>query len=153
MAIQGILVDVDYCTGCEACVLACQQEHGYSEKEFGIKITKLGPLHIDEANKVFQYDFIPQFTQWCDLCEERCGKGKKPTCVQHAQAQCLDWGPIEELACQGRLAQADDRRHQRGVDHTKAFSAGGRRHSRLSLAQAEERREGEGGVHDSAICR
>ena len=39
MAIQGILVDVDYCTGCEACVLACQQEHGYSEKEFGIKIT------------------------------------------------------------------------------------------------------------------
>ena len=53
MAIQGILVDVDYCTGCEACVLACQQEHGYSEKEFGIKITKLGPLHIDEANKVF----------------------------------------------------------------------------------------------------
>ena len=75
MAIQGILVDVDYCTGCEACVLACQQEHGYSEKEFGIKITKLGPLHIDEANKVFQYDFIPQFTQWCDLCEERCGKG------------------------------------------------------------------------------
>ena len=98
MAIQGILVDVDYCTGCEACVLACQQEHGYSEKEFGIKITKLGPLHIDEANKVFQYDFIPQFTQWCDLCEERCGKGKKPTCVQHCQAQCLDWGPIEELA-------------------------------------------------------
>ena len=77
MAIQGILVDVDYCTGCEACVLACQQEHGYSEKEFGIKITKLGPLHIDEANKVFQYDFIPQFTQWCDLCDERCGKGKK----------------------------------------------------------------------------
>ena len=50
MAIQGILVDVDYCTGCEACVLACQQEHGYSEKEFGIKITKLGPLHIDEAS-------------------------------------------------------------------------------------------------------
>ena len=89
MAIQGILVDVDYCTGCEACILACQQEHGYSEKEFGIKITKLGPLHIDEANKVFQYDFIPQFTQWCDLCEERCGKGKKPTCVQHCQAGCL----------------------------------------------------------------
>ena len=106
MAIQGILVDVDYCTGCEACVLACQQEHGYSEKEFGIKITKLGPLHIDEANKVFQYDFIPQFTQWCDLCEERCGKGKKPTCVQHCQAQCLDWGPIEELAAKVNAGEA-----------------------------------------------
>ena len=53
---------------------------------------------IPVKHKVFQYDFIPQFTQWCDLCEKRCGKGKKPTCVQHCQAQCLDWGPIEELA-------------------------------------------------------
>ena len=98
MAYQGILVDVDYCTGCEACVLACQQEHVYSEHEFGLKITKLGPLHIDEAKKDFQYDFIPQFTKWCDLCAERVGKGKKPTCVQHCQAQCLAWGDVEELA-------------------------------------------------------
>ena len=66
MAYQGILVDVDYCTGCEACVLACQQEHGYTEAQFGLKITKLGPLHIDEAKKDYQYDFIPQFTKWCD---------------------------------------------------------------------------------------
>ena len=26
------------------------------------------------------------------------GKGKKPTCVQHCQAQCLAWGDVEELA-------------------------------------------------------
>ena len=98
MAYQGILVDVDYCTGCEACVLACQQEHGYTEAQFGLKITKLGPLHIDEAKKDYQYDFIPQFTKWCDLCAERVGEGKQPTCVQHCQAQCLDWGDVEDLA-------------------------------------------------------
>lgn len=98
MAYQGILVDVDYCTGCEACVLACQQEHGYTEAQFGLKITKLGPLHIDEAKKDYQYDFIPQFTKWCDLCAERVGKGKQPTCVQHCQAKCMEYGAIEELA-------------------------------------------------------
>ena len=98
MIIQAIYVDVNYCTGCEACVLACQQEHGYTEKQFGIKVTKLGPLHIDEDRKHYQYDFIPQFTDWCDLCEERVGKGKKPTCVQHCQAQVLDWGPIDDMA-------------------------------------------------------
>ena len=98
MAYRGILVDVDYCTGCEACVLACQQEHGYSEREFGLKITKLGPLHIDESKKDYQYDFIPQFTRWCDLCAERTAKGKQPTCVQHCQAQCLAWGDVEALA-------------------------------------------------------
>lgn len=98
MAYQGILVDVNYCTGCEACILACQQEHGYTEKQYGLRITKLGPLHIEEDRKRYQYDFIPQFTEWCDLCEERCGKGKQPTCVQHCQAQCLKWGDVAELA-------------------------------------------------------
>lgn len=98
MAYRGILVDVNYCTGCEACVLACQQEHGYSEKQFGLKVAKLGPLRIEEDRKHYQYDFIPQFTEWCDLCEERTAKGKRPTCVQHCQAQCLKWGDVAELA-------------------------------------------------------
>ena len=98
MSYQGILVDVNYCTGCEACILACQQEKGYSEKEYGIKISQLGPLHIEPDMKHYEYDFIPQFTEWCDLCAERLEKGKKPSCVQMCQAQCMEWGDVEELA-------------------------------------------------------
>lgn len=98
MAHQGILVDINYCTGCEACILACQQEHGYSEQEFGVTITQLGPLHIKPDQKCYEFDFIPQFTDWCDLCAERTAKGKKPSCVQHCQAQCLEWGRVDELA-------------------------------------------------------
>ena len=98
MTMYGILADVNYCTGCEACVLACQQEHGFSEKEFGIKIQKFGPWQIEEGKKHYQYDFLPYFTEWCDLCDKRCAKGKVPTCVQHCQAQCLEYGTIDELA-------------------------------------------------------
>ena len=98
MAIKGILVDVNYCTGCEACVVACQQEKGYTEKQYGITVTKLGPLQITQGKKDWQLDFIPQFTRWCDLCESRPAKGKRPSCVHHCQAQCLESGTVEELA-------------------------------------------------------
>jgi anaerobic dimethyl sulfoxide reductase subunit B (iron-sulfur subunit) len=96
MSFKGFLVDVEYCTGCEACVLACQQEKGFSEKEFGLKVSKLGPFKLGE--KDYQYDFIPQFTQWCDLCESRVAADKQPACAQHCQSRSLEYGNVEDLA-------------------------------------------------------
>ena len=98
MADYAILADVNWCTGCEACILACQQELGYDETKSGVEIEKIGPVVLDAAKKLYQYDFIPRFTEYCDLCAERTGKGKQPSCVQHCQAQCLEWGPADELA-------------------------------------------------------
>jgi anaerobic dimethyl sulfoxide reductase subunit B (iron-sulfur subunit) len=77
-------------------VLACQQEKGFSEKEYGMRVTKLGPLKLGE--KDYQYDFIPQFTNWCDLCADRVAAGKQPACAQHCQSRSLEYGSIEDLA-------------------------------------------------------
>lgn len=96
MSYKGLLIDVEYCSGCQACVLACQQEHGFADEQYGLVIHKLGPIEI-EPDK-WQYDFLPQLTDWCDLCEGRVGLGRVPSCVQHCQAQCLEYGEVEELA-------------------------------------------------------
>ena len=96
MGFLGLLVDVDYCTGCEACILACQQEKGFDETQYGIKVFKLGPLKIAEKN--YQYDFVPTLTTFCDLCAERVAAGKQPACVQHCQSRSLAYGTVEELS-------------------------------------------------------
>jgi Fe-S-cluster-containing dehydrogenase component len=34
----------------------------------------------------------------CDMCADRLDAGKKPTCVHHCLASCIEYGPIEDLA-------------------------------------------------------
>lgn len=99
----GLLIDYKWCTGCHTCEIACQQAHpGYAPKEvgeqgtYGIKLTQVGPY--DLGNKRFQYEFVPTPTSFCDLCAERTAKGKKPSCVKHCQAACMEYGPIDQLA-------------------------------------------------------
>ena len=60
-----------------------------------------GPWPIKDAEgretDRFVYDFVPAFTKVCDLCAERQGKEKLPSCVFHCQAKCLKFGPVDEL--------------------------------------------------------
>ena len=40
------------------------------------------------------------FAEGCDLCAERVGEGRLPTCVHHCQGLCMYYGPVEDLARQ-----------------------------------------------------
>ena len=37
MAEYGLLIDYEYCTGCETCVVACKEEHGFPVGKWGIE--------------------------------------------------------------------------------------------------------------------
>ncbi len=96
MAQYGILVDYEWCTGCHSCEFACQMEHGYPVGQTGILVNEIGPWKIDED--VWQLAYMPVPTDQCDFCADRVGRGKLPTCQHHCQAQCIEVGPLEELA-------------------------------------------------------
>jgi len=102
MARYGILVDYEFCSGCYACEVACQAEHEMPLAQWGVKVLDLGPWPIREQDGTetdrYQFDYIPTFTKLCDLCAERTGKGKLPTCVHHCQAACLKYVTAEEAA-------------------------------------------------------
>ena len=96
MADYGILIDYEWCTGCHTCETACQMEHDLPVGQFGIKLAEVGPYEY--APDTWQLAYIPIPTDQCDFCAERVAVGKLPTCQHHCQAQCLEVGPIDELA-------------------------------------------------------
>lgn len=92
---KGLLIDYEYCYGCEVCEMACKTEHGYTGDVRGIQLTQIGPRRIGEDR--WEFTFVPVVTDFCDLCEERTAMGKLPTCVHHCNAKVIEYGPIEEL--------------------------------------------------------
>lgn len=99
---KGILVNLEYCTGCHSCEVACKRERDLPKGEFGIKVMEVGPWQYSTDEQglkgKWEWTYAPVLTQACDLCEERTEVGKMPMCVQHCQAWCMYYGELEDLA-------------------------------------------------------
>jgi len=94
MSKHGLLIHYEYCTGCHTCEVACQQEHDFPVGKCGVRVTE----HVYEARKKpVAIDFIPFFTEWCDLCGKRQLHAEIPACVKHCQSFCLKFGTLDEL--------------------------------------------------------
>ncbi|MDR2606360.1 MAG: oxidoreductase [Oscillospiraceae bacterium] len=93
---HGLAIDIEYCTGCQSCNIACKQEHGYDAGTFGIRVTE----HIyPRRNGKVQIDFEPFPTILCDLCRERRERGEDdvPACVHNCQSKCIVFGDLDTL--------------------------------------------------------
>ncbi len=98
MATQyGLLIDYEYCSGCQSCEVTCKESHGYPVGKWGIKVLEDGPWEIEDGSGVFNYNFIPTPTDLCDLCADRTKTGKEPLCVHHCLANVITYGPTSEL--------------------------------------------------------
>jgi Fe-S-cluster-containing dehydrogenase component len=90
---KGLLIEYEYCTGCQSCTVACKQEHGYPAGKWGIKIEEI----YTEGEKL-RVDFLPVPTKYCDLCAKRVKNGGVPACVKACQAATMFHGELPELA-------------------------------------------------------
>ena len=101
MARYALLIDYDYCTGCHSCEVACQQEHSYPVGTNGVVVKEYEYV----VNGHVQIDYLPYFTQHCDLCVGRLARerGAVPACVKHCQSRCMEFGLAGDLA--GAMAE------------------------------------------------
>jgi Fe-S-cluster-containing dehydrogenase component len=99
MAKYGLLFDMEYCVGCNACTVACKQEHGFDADTWGIKVTEL--IYKNPDGKV-RIDYLPYPTNLCDLCSKRIAEGfdNKPSCVKHCMTKCISYGKLSDLAAE-----------------------------------------------------
>ena len=92
----GLLIDYEYCTGCQSCEVACKEEHGYPVGTWGIRVLDDGPWEIEDHR--VNWNKLPFPTDLCDLCAERTAAGREPTCVHHCLANVMRYGTEAELA-------------------------------------------------------
>ncbi len=101
MTTYGLLISYGWCSGCQSCEIACKEEHGLPVGKWGIRVLEDGPWSKTGAENMgsdFNWNHIPTPTDLCDLCEARVAEGKDPTCVHHCLANCMEFGPVDELA-------------------------------------------------------
>ena len=114
---NGILVDLVRCTGCDACTLACQQEHALKPGSSYIRVETIGGPGVDEPLGKFpdlHLSWRPLFLKGCNLCSGRVSAGANPACMENCYTNALTYGDlsdpqsavslkIEELTQAGRV--------------------------------------------------
>lgn len=95
----GILIDYKYCDNCGSCVVSCQEVKNLPADKSGVVVLEKGPFKKDNGSldDAWDWDYLPVFTDQCDLCADRLDAGKKPMCVKHCMCFCMDYGPLDEL--------------------------------------------------------
>ena len=93
---KGLLYDMEYCTGCFSCTVACKSEHGFDAEIWGKKVIE---QIYTFPNGHVQVDNVPFPTKLCDLCAGRIASGEddSPACVKACQAGIVYYGEAEEL--------------------------------------------------------
>ena len=66
---NGLLIDYEFCSGCQSCEVACKKEHNFGPGVWGIRVLDEGPWEGDE--KTLNWNKIPTPTSLCDLCADR----------------------------------------------------------------------------------
>lgn len=87
MAQRGLVVDLEHCTGCHACEVACKQEHGYRVDQWGIHVEQVGPYQ--GAGDRWTWNFVPTPTDLCNLCRHRTVRGLVASCEAHCPTRCI----------------------------------------------------------------
>lgn len=100
MAEQTILVNLNRCTGCWTCSMACKLGNRLADDEWWNTVRTLGSGEgIDRPGGQWpdlRMSWIPVYHRDCILCAGRTAQGELPYCVAACPCEALHWGDLED---------------------------------------------------------
>ena len=107
---KKMLVNLNRCTGCWACSMACKSINKLEDDEFWVTVRTNGSgSGIDRPQGKWPnltMSWIPIWSKQCIVCAPRQAEGKQPFCVECCPTHALTYGDeadgkTEELRGQG----------------------------------------------------
>lgn len=96
MANAKILVDLQRCTGCWTCSMACMVGNKLDDMDYRVTVRTLGSGEgIDRPAGEWpnlRMSWMPIYSQKCTKCAPRLAEGKDPYCVHNCPNRALYFG-------------------------------------------------------------
>lgn len=90
----AMLVRVDYCIGCQACQIACQDQNNLPVEEVWLEAVRKKPKMIEGVLRM-THAIYPEIDK-CAECLERLN-GVEPICVSNCSLDCLFVGSVDAM--------------------------------------------------------
>ena len=99
MAKPAILVNLNRCTGCWTCSMACKVAYKLDVDEWRQYIRNIGGNGIDEPAGTWpnlNLGWMPIYTNDCVLCGSRLAEGLEPYCTYNCPTKALPFGYLDD---------------------------------------------------------
>lgn len=120
MTKQAILVDLNRCTGCWTCSMACKMAYHLDVDEYRISVRTIGGNRIDEPTGIWpdlHLSWMPIFKKECTMCGDRRREGKLPFCEMCCPSGALFFGDVDDS--NSALSQKREELLRRGYGETE----------------------------------
>ena len=100
MSKPAILINLNRCTGCWTCSLACKQGNDLPQDEYWqfVRTMNCGK-GIDRPSGIWpnlRMEWMPIHTTDCTLCARRTAEGYEPYCVYNCSNDAMFYGDISD---------------------------------------------------------
>jgi len=116
MANPAILVNLERCTGCWTCAMACKIGNNLPDEKWWSYVRTLGDgQSIDEPEGHWpnlKMSWMLTYTEECTLCPGRAKKREDPYCVYNCPTEALTYGDKDDPA--GPLRKRMEELKQKG---------------------------------------